>query len=388
MEIILNPLKESSAAPQGAAPAAPQPAPLEKVAHTPETPVPETPIPETPVPTIRESAHPPVEKKKKRKGGWIALIVLAALIGCILLVITHNWKERISTYPINNPYITPYGVTLVSAHRSGGGIFPENTMMAFENCINADNFRTDIFEFDLHITKDGELIILHDDTLDRTTDSAYVFGISGARPEGFTLNELKKLNFGAGFTDDEGNTPYKDLHGGFVPENLRVATLTDVLDYLESNGGFRYVIEIKNKGELGFSAADKLYAVLKEKDLLQKAVIGTFNGDVTQYMQKNYPDMLRSAGILEVMGFYIDSLFKIDRPEGYYKFTALQIPANQFFIKLGTPRLVNYAHKNGIAVQYWTINDVETMRYLKSINADCVMSDVPDLAFSVLYEEG
>ena len=104
-------------------------------------------------------------------------------------------------------------------------------------------------------------------------------------------------------------------------------------------------------------------------------------------MDKNYPDMLRSASITEVIGFYLDSLLKLDRAPGYYRFAALQIPANQFLIKLGTSRLVNHAHKHNIAVQYWTINDAAAMRQLKSINADCVMSDVPDLAYAVLRGE-
>ena len=377
MEIILDPLKdmqpEQREIPRQTAPEPPgQP--------TPEEPAQPQQGPEKP------TAQPAAKTKKRRKGRWIALAVIALLLGGILFAISHNWTEPIMPAESQNPYITPLGVTMVSAHRSGGGIFPENTMMAFENCINAENFRTDIFEFDLHITKDGQLIILHDDTLDRTTDSAFVFGVSGARPEDYTLGELKALNFGAGFTDASGNQPYADLHGDQVPPNLRVATLTDVLDYLEENGGFRYIIEIKNSRALGYLAADRLYAVLQEKDLLQKAVIGTFKGEITKYISQKYPDMLRSASIAEVIGFYLDSLFKTERPEGYYKFTALQIPANQFFIKLGTARLVNYAHKNGLAVQYWTINDADTIRYLKSINADCVMSDVPDLAFSVLYD--
>ena len=363
MNIVLDPLCKATAA--------------ETAASADITAVPQTEPPQT------DAA---AKTKKKRKGGLIALAVILLFVAAVLLAITHNFKEPVVSYETDNPYVTAYGVTLVSAHRSGGGIFPENTMMAFENCINAKDFRTDIFEFDLHITKDGALILLHDDTLDRTTDSAFVFGVTGARPEDYTLEELKKLNFGAGFTDEQGNTPYKDLHGADVPENLRVATLGEVLDYLEENGGFRYVIEIKNQKDLGYRAADLLYGMLKEKDLLPKAVIGTFNGEVTKYMDRTCPDMLRSAGIAEVIGFYIDSLLKINHRPGYYKFTALQIPANQFFIKLGTGRLVNYAHKNGVAVQYWTINDEDTIRYLKSINADCVMSDVPDLAFSVLYD--
>lgn len=371
MEILLEPKPlEKEPAPQPAAETA-------EVASAPSAEPEETPADSTP-------------PKKKKKGLFITLGILCAVFVLALgalLVATHNWTEPIAQYETENPYITPYGQTMVSAHRSGGGIFPENTMMAFEGCIQSKTFRTDIFEFDLHITKDGQLIILHDDTLDRTTDSGEIFGVENARPEDYTLAELRTLNFGAGFTDRDGNQPYKGLYGEAVPAGLRVATLTEVLEYLEKSGGFRYIIEIKNKGALGYAAADRLYAVLKEKDLLQKAIIGTFNGDVTKYIDETYPDLLRSAGIAEVLGFYIDSLLGVERPAGYYPFTALQIPANQFIIKLGTSKLTNYAHKNNIAVQYWTINDPADMAMLEAINADCVMSDTPDVAYDVLNGE-
>lgn len=321
----------------------------------------------------------------KRAAVSAAAVLLIGLLSG-LLIITRQWKDPVLEYPVSNPLITAYGTTMVSAHRSGGGIFPENTMMAFENCIASTEFRTDIFEFDLHITKDKELIVLHDDTLDRTTNSESVFGVKNARPEDYTLEELRRLNFGDGFTDDNGQTPYQGLAQEDVPNSLRAATLNDVLAFLQKAGDFRYIIEIKNHGELGYEAADRLYAILRERDLLADVVVGTFNGEVTAYLDAHYPDLLRSAGIREVIAFYLDSLVGRDRPAGYYPFRALQIPANQFVIRLGTSRLVNYAHKNDIAVQYWTINEAEDMRLLRDIGADCVMSDDPALAYRVIHE--
>ena len=336
---------------------------------------------------IAENGTPKPKNRKARRAVLCVLGVLAALCAAVLLVITHDWKEEIREYASDNPYITPYGVTMVSAHRSGSGIFPENTMMAFEGCINSKTFRTDVFEFDLHITKDGELILLHDNTLDRTTNSREAFGVKRARPENYTLEELRQLNFGEGFQTEEGDTPYRGLRGEALPDSLRAATLSQVLDYLEASGGFRYIIEIKNKKELGYRAADRLYEVLSARGLLQKTIVGTFNGEVTRYIDAHYPDMQRSASVKEVAAFYLSALMNVERAPGYYRFTALQIPANRFVVRLGTAKLVNYAHKNNIAVQYWTINDADDMRMLKQINADCVMSDVPDLAYDVLNGE-
>ena len=315
-----------------------------------------------------------------------ALFAVFIIVIFIVLIVTHQWKDSVRDYPVTNPMIATYGDTMVSAHRSGGGIYPENTMLAFENCIASRVFKTDVFEFDLHITKDKELIVLHDDTLDRTTNSETVFGVKNARPEEYTLDELRRLNFGDGFTDDSGNAPFRNLQEDEIPASLRAATLQEVLSFLQAAGEFKYIIEIKNHNALGYEAADRLYAILKENGLLDDVVVGTFNAEVTDYIDKTYPDMLRSASIREVLSFYVDSLLGRNRPGGYYPFAALQIPANQFVIRLGTAKLVNYAHKNNVAVQYWTINDAEDIRLLRDIGADCIMSDDPALAYRIINE--
>ena len=73
-----------------------------------------------------------------------------------------------------------------------------------------------------------------------------------------------------------------------------------------------------------------------------------------------------------------------DTPEGYYKFDVLQVPPDRYIVNMGTSKLVNYAHKNNIAVCYWTINDEEKMEFLQSIGADGIITDVPDVACKVL----
>lgn len=310
--------------------------------------------------------------------------IFVILICSLLLLITHKWSETYQEYSTDNHNITEYGTTLVSAHRSGGGIFPENTMMAFEGCINSDTFRTDIFEFDLHITADDELIILHDNTLDRTTDAVEYFGEEDIRPENYTYEELRALNFGESFETEDGEKPYAGLRGDDVPDSLRVSKLSDVLEYLQSNGNFDYIIEIKNSGELGEKAADILYSTLEKMELLHNVVVGTFNQNVTTYLDEKYPDLPRSASIMEVVKVYFNSLLGLDKKDGTYKFSALQIPVGASILDLATARLVNYAHRHNIAVQYWTINDTEVMAKLKDIGADCIMSDIPDVAYDVL----
>lgn len=329
--------------------------------------------------------------KKSRLITLVVVLAIVLLLGGFCLLISHDFKDEI--VPVSaewaetgNPYIVETGKTMVSAHRSGGGIAPENTLMAFKNCAENDEFSIDIFEFDLHITKDGELVLLHDDTFDRTSDSVEVFGKKGVLPSEKTYEELRVLNLGENFTNDSGATPYKGLRGDAVPEDLKVVRLQDIFDYLAPYGECSYIIEIKDGGDLGKKATDKLYAVMQEYGLLSRVVVGTFHGEISKYIDAQYPEMLRSAGIREVADFYFSSLFGIRHAKNYYQFEALQIPDDDFVFNLGTTRLVNYAHQYDIAVQYWTINKEADVRHLISIGADAVMSDNPDMVYRVLHE--
>ena len=121
----------------------------------------------------------------------------------------------------DNPYIV-YNTTglLRSAHRAGGVQDPENTMRAIKTCLNSMNegYDVDILEFDLHLTKDNELILLHDENFDRTTNSVEVWGREGVLPRDKDLAEIKELNFGYWFPYERGSVQvedkriYKDLN--------------------------------------------------------------------------------------------------------------------------------------------------------------------------------
>ena len=332
-------------------------------------------------------------KKKMNKHLKRFLITIAVIFAIVAIVavtllalIKHEWKDTYKEYDTTNKYIVEYGNTLVSAHRSGRGIFPENTMMAIEGCLNAQDYEIDVFEFDLHITGDGQLIILHDGTLDRTTDAVEYFGKEEIRPEDYTYEELRALNFGENFETDDGKMPYKGLRGEDIPDTLRVSRLEDVLTRIESKGNYDYIIEIKNSEELGFKATDELYRILSDLDLVDNVVVGTFNEEVSMYLDEKYPEICRSASQNEVILVYALSLFGIKTPDSALKFDALQVPMERYGLNLATARFVNYAHKHNLAVQYWTINDEDDMRLLQEIGADCIMSDVPDVAYRIYNE--
>ncbi len=325
----------------------------------------------------------PMPKKMKKALKIVAIVIatLAVLAGYLFWEATRDTSRApIETDGATNSLITPLGETMLSGHRSGGGIAPENTLMAFKNCVESTEYQLDIFEFDIHLTKDGIPVLIHDSTLDRTSDAVEIFGHENVKVGEKTLAELKQLNMGAKFKTDDGKRPFAGLKGDAVPDDLRITTLDEALTYLEQSGEHHYIIEIKNSGETGYKATDILYDTLVKFGALERTVVGTFHNEITAYMDEKHPDMLRSAGVNECIKFFICSIFNWPMKDEAFPYVALQIPTTDYTVNMGTSRVVNYAHKHNIAVQYWTINDPAEMARLQSIGADAIMTDVPDQA--------
>ncbi len=303
------------------------------------------------------------------------------------------WVENNPTDSCTNSYITEYGDPDVSAHRSGAGIAPQNTLMAFEKVIEENNtLGVDTFEFDVQITKDGELIVLHDLTYDSTTNAVEYFGYEDVYASSLTFEEAQVLNLGENFCID-GEYPYRGLRGDDIPHNLRVAKCEDIIDYIEANSNgreYRYIIENKGEGEEGNRAADRLYVVITERNLQDRVIWASDEQDVSKYMEETYPDISRSANVLEVFNFYAFCRMGWDLNDLNPTYVALQIPygssAAGGIINLGTKQVINYAHKYNIAVQYWTVNDAEDVKYLTENGADCIMTDYPQMAFEAIAE--
>lgn len=324
----------------------------------------------------------------KRKNKFIkitAVVLLLSLLCSMFVFATSEETQGVST--VKNPYIAQEK-PLVSAHRSGAGIAPENTLAAFKYCVESETFDTDIFEFDLHLTKDNVLILAHDATLDRTSNTEEHFGKSKVKIADKTYEELRALNLGEKFETEDGKKPYEGLRGDAIPEDLKVVKLEEVLDFLlHQEKEYSFIIEIKNKKELGYKAADELYRIVKEKNILPRVMVGTFNGDVTKYLDENYDDMIRSASIMEVLKFYFADRYNIKLKKENIKYDILQIPYKLLFFNLGTEKFINTAHRYDIALQYWTINDEEEMKELRDRGADAIISDYPDIASKVVNEK-
>jgi len=316
----------------------------------------------------------------------VAVAVVVLLINFLILPLTGKYSRTDAPIASGNDYIVNYDgkTSLISAHRAGGDLAPEETMKAFELCMTASDYRVDIVEFDLHLTKDEKLVLLHDDTVNRTSNATEAYGKKKVKVKDKTLAELKELNFGENFQATDGSYPYRGLRGADIPDNVKIVALDEILTYLTSvRSDLNYIIEIKDGGKTGERATDILCETMERFGITKQVILGTFKDNVTRYMTKNYPHIARSASIAEVLNFYYSFVYGVKNVKT--NFTVLQIPmGGNGIYDLSTPAFVEYAHAHGIAVQYWTINDKDDIGRLIKAGADAIITDNPEIAFGVL----
>ncbi len=299
----------------------------------------------------------------------------------------------------DNPFVVKKGeLPMIAAHRGGGDNNPENTMLAFREAVYT--IEIDIIESDLYLTKDGYLVYNHDSYIDETcningdisldevkklcADSANRHYISN-----MTLAEIEQYNFGYYFENENGERIYKDAEN-FKELGLQIATVDKLFEeFYETCPDLLFIVEIKNSGELGFEAARILNDTLNSyPNYRDQIVIGTFHDEIETELKENYPDLMRGAPTGTAAKFIITQLFGVNLFDDG-DFACLQIPTSYdvgINLKLDKKTFIDRAHRRGIAVQYWTINDPDEMRSLIELGCDCIMTDNPKLLKEVLEE--
>jgi glycerophosphoryl diester phosphodiesterase len=279
--------------------------------------------------------------------------VLVPLAGLVFLVALGLRKGRQSVgggWPVN------------LAHRGASAVAPENTLEAFRLAVQMG---AGGLELDVHQTRDGHVVVIHDPTLDRTTDGA------GAVSE-MTFDELRKLDAGHNFSPDGGSTlPYRGL-------DQRIPTLHEVLRKFPG-----VVVNIDMKADRpGIEAA--ILAVLREADAQGRAlVVSSRHGAVRRFRRISEGRISTGASRWETGVFY--ALVRLHL-EGLVvpAYDALQVPPRHRGIPLVTRRFVEAAHARGVRVDAWTINEADAMRRLLELGVDVIMTDRPETLAEVL----
>lgn len=144
----------------------------------------------------------------------------------------------------------------IAAHRGYSAKYPENTLLAFKKAIDQ---QVDMLEFDLRLSKDGEVMIIHDETVDRTTNGS-------GKVEEFTVDELKKLDAGQGET---------------------IPTLRELCELVSAHPHILLNVEIKPQGG-ALEVVDKSMDILEEFHLVNRSVFTSFDAKVIHYLVDNY----------------------------------------------------------------------------------------------------
>jgi len=254
---------------------------------------------------------------------------------------------------------------LLFAHRGGAALWPENTLFAFHN---AANMGVDVLEMDVHLTADDNLVVIHDGTVDRTTNGS-------GRVVDMTVAEIKKLDAGYHFTPDNGVTyPYRS-------RGVTIPTLDEVLTDFPD---FPLNLEIKDDDT---HAAERLSEIIVAHHAQERVIVVSFHDAPLNYFRKLQPRVATAAGPGETRVFYFLSLlhlWRFHRPHA----DAYQVPPKRSIAHFDAQEFIEHAHKMNQKVQYWTINDADDMRRLLAMGADGVMTDRPDMGMQVFKEMG
>jgi glycerophosphoryl diester phosphodiesterase len=286
------------------------------------------------------------------------LIVIVIIISGIVLV-----SVLMPDAPAS-PYYQSARRPLVIAHQGGDGIRPGDTMVAFEHVVQIG---ADVLEMDAHITKDGQIVLMHDEKVDRTTDGTGLI-------EDLNLAELKQLDAAYKWSNDDGQTfPFRG-------QGIKVPTLEDLFQKFPA---MRYVIEIK----LTENPIDKPLCDLVRKYKMQnKVVIASFHDEAMRRFRKTCPEVATSASRGEVTKFVLLGkifLSGLVTPQ-YESIQPPYDPEESMNIPIMTKRFIREAHAKNIAIEPWTVDNPELMKQYISWGVDGIMTDRPDLMIEVL----
>jgi len=286
--------------------------------------------------------------------------VLLTVLGILILLIMVGLI--LSKPALGHPYYAddlPY--PLVIAHQGGDGLWPGDTMYAFEQ---AAELGVDVLEMDIHISKDGVLVVMHDETVDRTTNG------TGSLEE-MTLEEIKGLDAGFDWSPDDGATyPYRG-------QGITVPTLEEVF---EAFPGYHMTIEIKQTER---SMAEPFCSLIREYGMQDNVLVASFHDERMDEFRQVCPEVATSSARQETTVFVLMSKVFLGRLYSP-KFNALQVPEESSGITVMTPQFVRAAHERNLRVEPWTIDDPEQMQFYIDWGVDGLITDRPDLMLELL----
>ncbi len=247
------------------------------------------------------------------------------------------------------------------AHRGGSLLAPENTLAAFDR---AAGLGADTIETDVRLTRDGAVVVFHDD------DTARLLGVPGTIEER-TLSELRRLDAGACFTPDGTAFPYRG-------QGLTVPTLEEALQRYPA---MRFNIDAKTEDP---DLARSLAAVVTAAGAEERVCLGSFFDEQAERLGSLLPGCARflpqQAATCHVMSARAGGSGE-GCPSGY---DLAGLPHRLGEMVVVDAAVVSYFHRHGIPVHVWTVDEETEMRELLAMGVDGIVSDRPDVLKKVL----
>jgi glycerophosphoryl diester phosphodiesterase len=248
---------------------------------------------------------------------------------------------------------------MLVAHRGGAGLAPENTMIAFRQAKEA--WWADMLEMDAHLTRDGHVVVIHDETVDRTTDGS-------GRVAELALAEIRALDAGYRFRDAAGRHPFRG-RGALVP------TLEEVLVAFPD-----VWINVECKAP---PVAAPVAALVARHGAEQRVLVAA-EREASRRGARGHPG---PWGASLPQGLLFWGLHYLPGGSPYAPAAdVLQVPERWKGLRVVTPRFVREAHRWNLPVQVWTVDSVDDMRRLLSWGVDGIQTDRPDLLARLLTE--
>jgi glycerophosphoryl diester phosphodiesterase len=252
------------------------------------------------------------------------------------------------------------GGPLLIAHRGGSALMPENTLAAFQHA--AQRWQADMIELDVRASADGHCVVIHDATVDRTTNGR---GLVAQK----SLAELQELDAGYQFSRDGGRT--FPLRG----QGVRIPTIAEVFEALPA---MRFTVELKSA-----DAQAPLFRAITEHGLTERVIAaGERNAYRTIFHTYGGP---KSASLEEAMPFFLLHRCRLARL-GRVPADVVQTCEIYRGRRILSPRLVRDFHRAGVLVHVWTVNEMADMTRLLDWGVDGLVTDHPDRLAELLHE--
>lgn len=265
------------------------------------------------------------------------------------------------------------------AHQGGAWESPSSTLHAIDHALEVG--ATGI-ELDVHATADGELVVCHDATVDRTTASRGTIA-------SFTLDQLRAMDFSYWWIEGADVTPGRPAADypfrGRAPGDpaFGVATLREVLERFP---GVVLNLDIKQTAPVVEPYEESLAALLAEFGRTDDVIVASFLDTATDAFRRFAPAVPTSAGTVATAEAWRAVQAGEEMPD--IPAVAYQVPERQGDLVVVDERFVAAAHRSGMAVHVWTVNDTESMERLLDLGVDGIISDVPTTLCATLAARG